>query len=224
VFTCGADVASVDSGQPLEITGHTQTEPDRLNVNYTWASSGGRIVGSGRRISVNTTGLTDGNYHVTGHAALATSPSTTADCDAEFSINSHAISTAHNSDIGDRSLLKAKREAIFHENVQDALFDYDSADIRPDAQTAIEHAAKYLQDNPSIRVLVGGYADERGSAEYNLALGEERANAARNALIAAGVDADRIQVISFGKEAQICTAETESCWQQNRRAAFQMHP
>jgi peptidoglycan-associated lipoprotein len=224
VFTCGTDVASVDAGEPVEITGNTKTEPDRLNVNYTWASSGGMIVGSGRRVTVNTAGLANGNYHVTGHAALVTSPSTTADCDAEFSINSHTISTAHNSDSGGPSVLQAKREAVFHENVQDALFDYDSADIRADAQTAIEHAAKYLQDNPSIRVLVGGYADERGSAEYNLALGEERANAARNALIAAGVDADRIKVISFGKEAQICTAETEACWQQNRRAAFQMHP
>ncbi|WP_353069005.1 OmpA family protein [Tunturibacter empetritectus] len=223
LFTCGTDVANVDEGQPLEITGHTLTEPDRLNVKYSWASNGGRIEGTGRRITVNTAGLADGTYRVTGHAALTTSPSTSAECDAEFRVRSHSIASAHNSDDGNSSS-QAKREAVFHENVQDALFDYDSANIRADAETAIEHAAKYLQDNPSIRVLVGGYADERGSAEYNLALGEERANAARNALIAAGVDADRIQVISFGKEAQVCTAETESCWQQNRRAAFQMHP
>ncbi|MBB5344352.1 OmpA family protein [Tunturibacter empetritectus] len=222
-FTCDANAATVDAGQPLQITGHAETEPEYLNVNYTWASSGGAIVGSGPRVSVNTAGLADGTYHVTGHASLASSFSTKADCDADFSVTSHAGSLGHDSNDAD-PIARAKREAIFHENVQDALFDYDSADIRADAQTAIEHAAKYLQDNPSIRVLVGGYADERGSAEYNLALGEERANAARNALIAAGVDADRIQVISFGKEAQICTAETESCWQQNRRAAFQMHP
>ncbi|WP_348641664.1 OmpA family protein [Tunturiibacter gelidiferens] len=67
----------------------------------------------------------------------------------------------------------------------------------------MEHAAQYLKENPSIRVQVGDYADGRGSAEYNLALGEERANAARNALIAAGVDADRIQVISYRKEANM---------------------
>jgi peptidoglycan-associated lipoprotein len=108
--------------------------------------------------------------------------------------------------------------------VPDALFDYDSYAIRPDAQAAVEHAAKYLADNSSIRVLIEGYSDERGSAEYNLALGERRANAARNALIAAGVEADRLQIISYGKEAQKCTQETESCWQQNRRAAFSLHP
>jgi len=222
-FTCGTDVANVDEGQSLAIIGHTLTEPDRLNVKYTWVSNGGKIDGTGRSVTVNTAGLADGTYHVTGHAALTSSPSTSAECDAEFHVHSHAVANAHNSEDVDPSS-RAKREAIFHENVQDALFDYDSADIRADARTAIEHAAKYLQDNPSIRVQVGGYADERGSAEYNLGLGEERANAARNALIAAGVDAERIQVISFGKEAQICTDETESCWQQNRRAAFQMHP
>jgi peptidoglycan-associated lipoprotein len=225
VFTCGTSVANVDEGQPLEIIGHTLTEPDRLNVNYTWASTGGKIEGSGRSVTINTTGLAGGSYHVTGRVALVTSPSTTAECDAEFRVTSHAASTlpGPNAD-SDQTLLQAKRDAVFHENVQDALFDYDSATIRADAQAAIEHAAHYLKENPSIRVQVGGYADERGSAEYNLGLGQERANAARNALIAAGVDADRIQVISYGKEAQVCTAETESCWQQNRRAAFSMHP
>jgi hypothetical protein len=75
-----------------------------------------------------------------------------------------------------------------------------------------------------IRVLIEGYSDERDSAEYNLALGERRANAARNALISAGVASGRLQIVSYGKEAQICTQETESCWQQNRRAAFSLHP
>ena len=71
-------------------------------------------------------------------------------------------------------------DEAFHQNVQDAFFDYDSADLRPDAQAAIAQAASYLAAHPAIRVVIGGYCDDRGSAEYNLALGESRANAARD--------------------------------------------
>jgi peptidoglycan-associated lipoprotein len=73
-----------------------------------------------------------------------------------------------------------------------------------------------------VKVLIGGYCDERGSNEYNLALGQNRADAAKNALITAGVAASRIRVISYGKEKPFCSASTEDCWQQNRRAGFTM--
>jgi peptidoglycan-associated lipoprotein len=218
-FTCSTNVANIDQGQVLEIIGNTMTEPDRLDVNYSWSSSGGTVQGSGRRVTINTTGIAPGDYRVTGHASLVSSPSTTAECEAAFRVNQPtptvAATAPSQSDNAD--------DKIFHENVQDALFDYDKYEIRPDAQIAIDHAAQYLKAHPGIRVLIGGYSDERGSAEYNLALGEKRANAARKALIADGVDADRLQIISYGKEAQICTAENESCWQQNRRAAFSLH-
>jgi peptidoglycan-associated lipoprotein len=113
-------------------------------------------------------------------------------------------------------------EAAFHQNVQDIFFDYDSYDLRPDASTSVTQAASYLAAHPSIKVIIGGYCDDRGSAEYNLALGENRANAARAALVSAGVSANRLRVISYGKEKQFCTDETESCWQQNRRAQFSL--
>lgn len=113
-------------------------------------------------------------------------------------------------------------EEAFHQNVQDAFFDYDSYDLRPDAQAATTQAATYLAAHPAIRVVIGGYSDERGSAEYNLALGENRANAARSALVTAGVASSRLRVISYGKEKQFCSEETESCWQQNRRAQFSL--
>jgi peptidoglycan-associated lipoprotein len=113
-------------------------------------------------------------------------------------------------------------EAAFHQNVQDIFFDYDSFDLRPDASTSITQAASYLNAHPAIKVVIGGYCDDRGSAEYNLALGENRANAARTALTSAGVAANRLRVISYGKEKQFCTEETESCWQQNRRAQFSL--
>jgi peptidoglycan-associated lipoprotein len=113
-------------------------------------------------------------------------------------------------------------EAAFHQNVKDIFFDYDSYDLRPDASTSITQAASYLSAHPAIKVVIGGYCDDRGSAEYNLALGENRANAARTALTSAGIAASRLRVISYGKEKQFCTEETESCWQQNRRAQFSL--
>jgi len=111
-------------------------------------------------------------------------------------------------------------EADFHDNVQDIYFDYDSYDLRADAQAATVKAASYLVAHPDIRIVIGGYCDDRGSAEYNLALGENRANADKTALVNAGVAPARIRVVSYGKEKQFCTDESESCWQQNRRAQF----
>ncbi len=113
-------------------------------------------------------------------------------------------------------------EAAFHAAVQDVFFDYDSYDLRPDAKTNASQAASYLNAHSAIKVLIGGYCDERGSAEYNLALGENRANSAKTALVSAGVPASRIRVVSYGKEKQFCTEQNESCWQQNRRAQFTM--
>src|SRR5258708_2182753 len=113
-------------------------------------------------------------------------------------------------------------EAAFHQNVQDIFFDYDSYDLRPDASTSVTQAASYLASHPAIKVIIGGYCDDRGSAEYNLALGENRANSARAALVSAGVSSNRLRVRSYGKEKQFCTDETESCWQQNRRAQFSL--
>jgi peptidoglycan-associated lipoprotein len=113
-------------------------------------------------------------------------------------------------------------EAAFHENVADVYFDYDSAALRPDGEAAAAKAASYLAAHPDIRIVIGGYCDDRGSAEYNLALGENRANAARTSLVSAGVATSRIRVVSYGKEKQFCTDETEVCWQQNRRAQFSL--
>ena len=113
-------------------------------------------------------------------------------------------------------------DAAFHAAVQDAFFDYDSYDLRPDAQAAVKQAAAYLAAHPAVKIVIGGYSDERGSAEYNLALGENRANAVRTALVSAGIATNRLRVISYGKEKQFCTEENESCWQQNRRAQFSL--
>ena len=111
-------------------------------------------------------------------------------------------------------------EEDFKAHVQDIFFDYDTYDIRSDAQATLSRDAAYLGSHPDVKIVIGGYCDERGSNEYNLALGQNRADAAKNALVTAGVAASRIRVVSYGKEKPFCTESTEECWQQNRRAGF----
>ncbi len=108
----------------------------------------------------------------------------------------------------------------FKAQVEDILFDYDTYDIRPDAQAKLSKDADFLVKHSNIKVVIGGYCDERGSDEYNLALGQNRAQATKSALVTAGVAADRIRIISYGKEKPFCTESNEECWQLNRRAGF----
>jgi peptidoglycan-associated lipoprotein len=108
-------------------------------------------------------------------------------------------------------------EELFAQNVKDLYFDYDSDAIRPDQQAAVQGDGQFLSQHATIQFTVEGHCDERGSTEYNLALGDRRANAVKNALTQAGVNASRIKTISYGKEKPFCTESNESCWQQNRR-------
>ena len=111
-------------------------------------------------------------------------------------------------------------EEEFKASVQDIFYDYDTYDLRGDAQATLSRDASYLVSHPTVKVVIGGYCDERGSNEYNLALGQSRADAAKSALVTAGVAPNRIRVVSYGKEKPFCSESTEECWQQNRRAGF----
>ena len=113
-------------------------------------------------------------------------------------------------------------EEMFTREVQDAFYDYDRADIRTDARDALSKTAQFLRSYPQIRVVVEGHCDERGSTEYNIALGDRRAEAAKTFLVSLGVAADRMQTVSYGKERPFCTESNEECWKQNRRAHFTM--
>jgi peptidoglycan-associated lipoprotein len=108
--------------------------------------------------------------------------------------------------------------------LQDAYFDYDKSSLRSDAQTTLTGDAtalkSILSDFPSVTIVIEGHCDERGSAEYNLGLGDRRASSARDFLVQLGVPADKIHTISYGKERPQCTESAESCWQKNRRAHF----
>jgi peptidoglycan-associated lipoprotein len=109
---------------------------------------------------------------------------------------------------------------IFNREHQDAFFDFNKADIRADARQALQKTADLLRQYPQLRVTVEGHCDERGSTEYNLALGDRRANAAKQYLVSLGISADRRTKVSFGKEKPFCSEHNETCWQQNRRAHF----
>jgi peptidoglycan-associated lipoprotein len=100
----------------------------------------------------------------------------------------------------------------------DAFFDFDKSDLREDARSALANDAQWLKKYSSMQILIEGHCDERGTAAYNLALGDRRANAAKEYLVSLGIDSSRIRTISYGKERPFCTESTESCWQENRRA------
>jgi len=104
--------------------------------------------------------------------------------------------------------------------VRDAYFDYDKADLRPDARTALSKTADFLKNYPRFKVTIEGHCDERGSTEYNLGLGDRRASAVKQYMVSLGISADRINTVSFGKEKPFCSESNESCWQQNRRGHF----
>jgi peptidoglycan-associated lipoprotein len=109
---------------------------------------------------------------------------------------------------------------LFAQNVKDVYFDYDKSDIRADQQGSVQSDAQFLGQHSNVNFTVEGHCDERGSTEYNIALGDKRATAVKSALVAAGVNASRIKTISYGKEKPFCSESNEACWQQNRRGHF----
>ncbi len=147
------------------------------------------------------------NYHL-----VATGPGGTAEATARLTVNAAPAVVVPTKSMSADQEIKA--------DIQDIFFDYDTYDIRSDAQATLSRDASFLVSHPDVKILIGGYCDERGSNEYNLALGQNRADAAKNALIQAGVAANRIRVISYGKERPFCSESTEECWQLNRRAGF----
>jgi len=109
-----------------------------------------------------------------------------------------------------------EKEGIF----KDVLFDFDKYDVKETYQPALKSIASWMTKNAGARLSVEGHCDERGTNEYNLALGDRRAKAVRDALVALGVPSSKIDVISYGEEKPVCKEQTEECWAKNRRAHF----
>ena len=114
----------------------------------------------------------------------------------------------------------ATEEELFSQNVKDIYFEYDKGDIRADQQSALQGDAEFLKQHPTIHFTIEGHCDERGSTEYNLALGDSRASSVKSALVKGGIPADSVKTISYGKEKPFCTESNEACWQQNRVGHF----
>jgi peptidoglycan-associated lipoprotein len=153
----------------------------------------------------------------TTYTITATGAGGTATASARVDVNSPAPTTTEAAPSG-----PANVQELFDQNVKDAFFDLDKSDLRTDAREALTKDAEFLRSYPQVRLSLEGHCDERGSTEYNLGLGQRRAEAAKNFLISLGITGDRIETISWGKERPFCTEHDESCWQQNRRAHFVM--
>lgn len=127
------------------------------------------------------------------------------------------------------ALLDVDADAFERQQLEDALlslrrvhFGYDSAELTPESREALVDARAKLGDNPKVNLFVEGHADERGSTEYNIGLGEKRANAVTNYLAALGVDRARLHVVSYGEERPLIEASTEAAWAKNRRVDFRI--
>jgi peptidoglycan-associated lipoprotein len=116
------------------------------------------------------------------------------------------------------------KEFVAVDDLKDVFFDFDKYDIRPPDARVLDANATWLKSNPNHLVLIEGHCDERGTNEYNLALGERRAKSAMNYLVSQGVQASRITIISYGEERPACTQKSEECWAKNRRAHFLVKP
>jgi peptidoglycan-associated lipoprotein len=116
--------------------------------------------------------------------------------------------------------IRAKSLVEISSYLKPAFFDYDKADIRGDSRDVLATNATWLKKYSSVQFTIEGHADERGTAQYNLALGDRRANAAKDYLVSLGVDASRIKTVSYGKERPFATGHDEDSWQKNRRAHF----
>jgi peptidoglycan-associated lipoprotein len=112
------------------------------------------------------------------------------------------------------------KEYVEVANLNDIHFDFDKSDIRSGDGQILKKNAEWLKENSRVLLLIEGHADERGTNEYNLALGERRAKSTRDYLVSLGIEGNRINMISYGEERPFCTEHNEGCWAKNRRAHF----
>ncbi len=152
------------------------------------------------------------------YTATATGPGGTVSDSARITVRIPAAAAPTRAE--PRPEPRVSLDELFKQNVQTVYFDYDKADIRPDQISRIQADASWLKSHQGVKFAIEGNCDERGSEEYNLGLGDRRANAVKEFLIKEGVDASSINTISNGEERPVCRDTTEDCYQRNRRAAF----
>ena len=156
------------------------------------------------------------------YTATATGPGGSASDSARITVRIPAATAPTRPE--PRSEARASMDEMFRQNVQTIYFDFDKSDIRPDQVPRVEADASWLKDHRGLKFRIEGHCDERGSEEYNLALGDRRANRVKEFLINKGIDTSSINTISYGEERPVCREATEDCYQRNRRAAFVLIP
>jgi len=196
--TLAASPAEVQQGQPTSLTWSSQ------NANSVTLEGVGAVDPSGTRQITPTESTT---YRV-----VAKGPGGEANASARVTVSAPPPPPPAEASPSD--------EALFEKTVKDIFFDYDKYNIRASEEPSASTDAQFLASHSSIKVLIEGHCDNRGSAEYNIALGDSRANETRNALVKAGVPAERLRTVSYGKERPFCNTDDEQCWQLNRRAHF----
>lgn len=191
--TLAANPAVIEQGQSTTLTWHTDNATD-ITIDGI-----GAVNGSGSKTMTPTSSMT--------YTLTAKGPGGTQGATARVTVNTKVAQTMTPS---------PSDEDLFARNVKDVLFDYDKAEIRTDQTPTAQGDASFLAQHPSIKVVLEGHCDDRGSEEYNLALGTSRAESLKKTLLAEGISADRIKTISYGKEKPFCNQDNEQCWQQNR--------
>lgn len=167
----------------------------------------GSVATSGSRAVSPTSSVT--------YQATATGPGGTANAPLRITVNQPAAAAPPPA-----PPVTLTVDQLFQRDMQPILFDFDRSEIRPSEVGKVQTAARFLQENPGVQITISGHADERGSQEYNIGLGDRRANSIRQALIERGIAASRINTVSFGEERPVCNQSTEACWQRNRRGEF----
>jgi peptidoglycan-associated lipoprotein len=137
----------------------------------------------------------------TTYTITATGPGGSATATARVTVGAAAVAPTPTSN-------NQSMSELFEQNVKDAFFEFNKAEIRQDAREALTRTAEFLRSYPQVRVTIEGHCDDRGSTEYNIGLGERRAQAAKNYLISLGITADRMDTVSWGKERPFCTEQT----------------
>jgi peptidoglycan-associated lipoprotein len=209
-ITLRAAPASIDRGQATSLqweaknAASVRIQPEVGNVQ----SQGSRSVSPASSVT---------------YTATATGPGGSASDTARVTVRIPAA-TAAPARPEPRPEARVNMDDLFRQNVQTIYFDFDKSDVRPDQVSRLEADASWLKQHRGVKFTIEGDCDERGSAEYNLGLGDRRANSVKEFLIKEGVDSSSINTISYGKERPVCREATEECYQKNRRAAFSPRP
>jgi peptidoglycan-associated lipoprotein len=196
--TLTANPTTIQQGQTVSLSWQT-TDATDINIEGV-----GNVAGSGVK--------TVTPERSTTYILIARGPGGSTDSSVRVTVNPIPQAAAAEPTLSD--------DELFSRNVRDVFFDYDDSKIRSEDQSSVSQDASFLNQHSNLRVLVEGHCDDRGSTEYNLALGESRADSLKTALLAQGIGENRVKTVSYGKERPFCAEDNEQCWAQNRRDHF----